>query len=339
MTASSPAPAGLHPSSARLPVEARLPSFAGATGWLNSPPLAPDDLSGKTVLVSFWTYTCINWLRQLPYLRAWAAKYADHNLVVIGVHTPEFSFEHDIGNVRQAVRDMGISYPVAADSDFAIWRAFSNNYWPALYFADGQGRIRHHHFGEGEYEQSEMVIQQLLVEAGATDHDHEPVSVEPSGLEVPADWTSLQSAETYTGYERTVGFASPGGPAPGRPRAYTIPARLGRNEWALAGPWTMGEEAVTLDAPDGRLACRFHARDVNLVMGPAGPGAEMNFRVAIDGQPPGQAHGTDTDGDGNGTLTRQRVYQLIRQPGPVADRTFEITFPEPGARAYCFTFG
>jgi thiol-disulfide isomerase/thioredoxin len=254
MTASSPAPAGLHPSSARLPVEARLPSLAGATGWLNSAPLAPDDLSGKTVLVSFWTYTCINWLRQLPYLRAWAARYADHNLVVIGVHTPEFSFEHDAGNVRQAVREMGIGYPVAADSDYAVWRAFSNNYWPALYFADGQGRIRHHHFGEGEYEQPEMVIQQLLVEAGATDHDHEPVAVEPSGLEVPADWTSLQYAENYTGYGRAVGFASPGGPAPGRPHAYTLPDRLGRNGWALAGPWTVSEEAVTLGAPGGRLA-------------------------------------------------------------------------------------
>jgi thiol-disulfide isomerase/thioredoxin len=339
MTARSPAPAGLHTSSARLPVEGRLPSFDGATGWLNSAPLTAADLRGKIVLVDFWTYTCINWLRQLPYLRAWAGKYADHRLAVIGVHTPEFSFEHDRANVRQAVQEMGITYPVAIDNDYAVWRAFANHYWPALYFADAQGRIRHHHFGEGEYEQSEMVIQQLLVEASLTDHDHEVVSVDTDGLEAPADWASLQSAENYTGYGRTEGFASPGGPVPGQPHAYAVPAQLGLNQWALSGEATMEPEAATLTAADAQIACRFHARDLNLVMGPAVPGSSLQFRVGIDGEPPGEAHGSDTDSDGNGTLTQQRVYQLIRQPGPVADRTFDITFPEPGAQAYCFTFG
>ena len=339
MTAHSPTPAGLHTSSARLPVEGRLPSFDGATGWLNSPPLTAPDLRGKIILVDFWTYTCINWLRQLPYLRAWADKYADHKLAVIGVHTPEFSFEHDPANVRQAVQEMGITYPVAIDNDYAIWRAFANHYWPALYFADAQGRIRHHHFGEGEYGQSEMAIQQLLVEASLTDHDHEVVSVDTDGVEAPADWASLQSAENYTGYARTENFASAGGPVPDKPHAYAAPERLGLNQWALSGEATMEEEATTLNAASGQLACRFHARDLNLVMGPAVPGTSLQFRVGIDGEPPGEAHGSDADGDGNGTLTQQRAYQLIRQPGPVTDRTFEITFVDPGAQAYCFTFG
>jgi thiol-disulfide isomerase/thioredoxin len=339
MTAHSPAPVGLHTSSARLPVEGWLPSFDGATGWLNSQPLTAADLSGKIVLANFWTYTCVNWLRQLPYLRAWAGKYADHNLIVIGVHTPEFSFEHDLANVHTAVSDMQIEYPVVIDNNYAVWRAFGNHYWPALYFADPQGRIRHHHFGEGEYDQSEMVIQQLLVEAQATDHDHERVSVDASGVEAPADWASLRSAENYTGSARTENFASPGGPVPDKPHAYAIPVQLGLNQWALSGEATMEEEATTLNAASGQLACRFHARDLNLVMGPAAPGTSLQFRVGIDGQPPGEAHGSDADGDGNGTLTQQRVYQLIRQPGPVTDRTFEITFLDPGAQAYCFTFG
>ena len=227
-----PAPAGLHTSSARLPVEGRLPSFEGATGWLNSPPLTPADLRGKIILVDFWTYTCVNWLRQLPYLRAWAGKYADHGLVVIGVHTPEFPFEHDLANVRRAVRDLRIDYPVAIDNDYAVWSAFANHYWPALYFADAQGRIRHHHFGEGEYQQSEMVIQQLLAEAGTTDHDHELVSVDARGLEAPADWASLRSPETYAGYERTENFASPGGGLPGKPHAVLRPGQLS----SITGP-------------------------------------------------------------------------------------------------------
>ena len=333
------APAGLHVASARLPDEGELASFDGATGWLNSEPLTPAGLRGKVVLVDFWTYTCINWLRELPYARAWAEKYSGHGLVVIGVHTPEFSFERNVDNVRRAVQDMRIDYPVATDNDYAVWGAFGNHYWPALYFADAQGRIRHHHFGEGEYGQSEMVIQQLLAEAGSTGAGTEMVSVDPSGLEVAADWASLRSPENYTGYERTEGFASPGGPVPGKPHVYTAPAQLGLNQWALSGDWTMEEEATTLNAASGQIACRFHARDLNLVMGPAAPGTSLRFHVGIDGQPPGEAHGTDTDADGNGTLPQQRVYQLIRQPGPITDRTFEITFPDPGAQAYCFTFG
>jgi thiol-disulfide isomerase/thioredoxin len=333
------APAGLHTASARLPVEGELPSFGGATGWLNSPPLTPARLRGKVVLVDFWTYTCINWLRQLPYVRAWARKYSGGGLVVIGVHTPEFSFEHNVDNVRRAVKSTRVDYPVAIDNDYAIWRAFDNHYWPALYFADAQGHIRHHHFGEGEYGQSEMVIQQLLAVAGSTGAGTDMVSVDPSGLEVPADWASLRSPENYLGYERTEGFASPGGPVPGKPHAYAAPARLGLNQWALSGDWTMEEEATTLNAAGGQIACRFHARDLNLVMGPAAPGSPVRCRVLIDGQPPGEAHGTDTDAGGNGTFSQQRVYQLIRQPGHITDRTFQITFPDTGAQAYCFTFG
>jgi thiol-disulfide isomerase/thioredoxin len=339
MTAHWRAPAGLHVASARLPDEGELPSLDGATGWLNSPPLTPEGLRGKVVLVDVWTYTCVNWLRQLPYLRAWAEKYSGHGLVVIGVHTPEFSFERNADNVGRAVRDMRITYPVATDNNYAVWLAFDNHYWPALYFADAQGRIRHHHFGEGEYGQSEMVIQQLLAEAGSTGAGTDMVPVEARGLEAPADWASLRSPENYTGYARTENFASPAGPVPGKPHVYTVPPRLGLNDWALSGDWTIEEEATTLNAASGQIACRFHARDLNLVMGPAVPGTPVRFRVLIDGQPPGEARGTDLDGDGSGTITEQRVYQLSRQPGPITDRTFEITFLDPGAQAYCFTFG
>ncbi len=339
MTAHWRVPAGLHTASLRLPVEGELPSLDGATGWLNSPPLTAAGLRGKVVLADFWTYTCINWLRQLPYLRVWAGKYSGQGLVVIGVHTPEFSFEHNPENVRRAVQDMRITCPVATDNDYAVWSAFDNHYWPALYFADAQGRIRHHHFGEGEYQQSEMVIQQLLAEAGSGGTGHDLVSVDARGLEAPADWASLRSPENYTGYERTENFASPGGPVPGKPHVYTVPARLGLNQWALSGDWTMEEEAITLNAANGQIACRFHARDLNLVMGPAAPATPVRFRVLLDGQPPGEAHGADVDGDGNGTLTHQRVYQLIRQPGPITDRTFETTFLDSGAQAYSFTFG
>ena len=339
MTAHWRTPGGLHLSAPRLPVEGRLPSLDGATGWLNSPPLTAAGLGGKTVLVSFWTYTCVNWLRQLPYLRAWAEKYAGHQLTVIGVHTPEFGFEHDLANVQRAVRDMGIGYPVAADNDYAVWGAFANHYWPALYFADAQGRIRHHHFGEGEYQQSEMVIQQLLAEAGASDLDHELVAVDALGAEVPADWASLGSPENYTGYERTENFASTGGAVPGKSNRYEVPPQLRLNHWALSGNWTMGEQAATLDEAGGQVAYRFHARDLNLVMGPAAADVAVRFRVSIDGQPPGTAHGADADGEGNGTLAGQRLHQLIRQPGPVTDRTFEVTFLDPGAQVYAFTFG
>jgi thiol-disulfide isomerase/thioredoxin len=332
-------PAGLHTASVQLPVEGEIPAFGGATGWLNSPPLTPAGLRGKVVLAGFWTYTCINWLRQLPYVRAWATKYAGHGLVVIGVHTPEFAFEHHPDNVSRAAKDMGIAYPVVLDNDYAIWRAFANHYWPALYFVDAGGHIRHHHFGEGDYQQSEMIVQQLLAEAGSGDIDPELVSVDARGIEAPADWASLRSPENYTGYERTENFASPGGALPGQPHSYTAPAQLGLNHWALSGDWTMEEQATTLNAPNGRIFCRFHARDLHLVMGPAGPGTSVPFRVLIDGQPPGADHGTDVDDQGHGKVMQQRLYQLIRQGGPITDRTVEIAFPDPGIQAYVFTFG
>jgi thiol-disulfide isomerase/thioredoxin len=334
-----PTPTGLHTASVRLPVEGELPSFGGATEWLNSPPLTAAGLRGKVVLVDFWTYTCINWLRSLPYVRAWAEKYQDYGLVVIGVHTPEFAFEHNIDNVRRAVADMNIGYPVAIDNDYAVWLAFGNHYWPALYFADAQGNIRHHHFGEGEYQQSEMIIQQLLAEAGSSGIGHELVSVDPRGIEAAADWGSLRSPENYVGYERTENFASPGGAVPGESHAYVVPPRLGLNQWALAGDWTMEDQAITLNTADGRIACRFHARDLHLVMGPAAPGTSARFQVLIDGMPPGDAHGADTDSQGDGTVADQRLYQLIRQPGPITDHTFEITFPDSGVQAFAFTFG
>jgi thiol-disulfide isomerase/thioredoxin len=339
MTAHWPVPAGLHTASARLPVEGQLPSFDGATGWLNSPPLTAAGLRGKVVLAGFWTYTCINWLRQLPYVRAWAGKYAGHGLVVIGVHTPEFAFEHNPDNVRRAVQDMSIDYPVAIDNDYAIWRAFGNHYWPALYFADAQGRIRHHRFGEGEYQQSEMIIQQLLAEAGYGVVARELASVDARGIEAAADWATLRSPENYTGYERTENFASPGGAVPGEAHTYEAPGRLRLNHWALIGEWTMGDEASSLNTAGGQIAYRFHARDLHLVTGPAAPGTSVRFRVLLDGQPPGADHGTDADGQGNGTVTRQRLHQLIRQRGPVTERTFEITFLDPGVQAYAFTFG
>jgi hypothetical protein len=334
-----PVPAGLHTASAELPIESRLPGFDGASGWLGSPPLTPEALRGRVVLAGFWTYTCINWLRQLPYLRAWASRYAEHGLTVIGVHTPEFSFEHDRENVARAMADMGIFYPVALDSDYAVWDAFANHYWPALYFADGQGRIRHHHFGEGEYQQSEMIIQRLLAEAGSGGAGHDLTSPEARGLEAPADWASLRSPENYTGYERTENFASPGGLVPGRPHRYEAPAALRLNHWALSGEWTAGAEAATADTPGGRIACRFHARDLHMVLGPGTRGRAVPFRVFLDGQPPGDDHGADLDGQGEWGVTDPRLYQLIRQRGPVAERTFEITFAEPGVEAYVFTFG
>jgi thiol-disulfide isomerase/thioredoxin len=332
-------PAGLHLTSAALPVEGELPSFDGATGWLGSPPLTPAGLRGKVVLVSFWTYTCINWLRQLPYLRAWAGKYSASGLVVIGVHTPEFGFEHNQDNIRRAVRDFRIDYPVAIDSDYAIWTGFDNHYWPALYFADAQGRIRHHHYGEGEYQQSEMIIQQLLAEAGADGVDEDMVAVDAVGLEAPADWGSLRSPETYTGYERTENFASPGGPVPDKPHSYAAPPGLRLNHWALSGDWTMGEQATTSEGAGGQITCRFQARDLHMVLGPAVPGTSVRFQVLLDGQPPGASHGLDLDERGHGTLTEQRLHQLIRQRERVTERTFQITFLDPGAQAYSFTFG
>jgi thiol-disulfide isomerase/thioredoxin len=323
----------------RLPEEGDMPSLGGAVAWLNSQPLTPAALRGRVVLVDFWTYTCVNWRRTLPYVRAWADKYKDHGLVVIGVHTPEFSFEHNVDNVRWAVKDMRIGYPVAIDSDYAIWNAFHNEYWPALYIIDAKGHMRHHQFGEGEYGESEKVIQQLLTEAGAGGVGHDLVSVAPSGAEVAADWASLRSPESYVGYEQSQNFASPGGTARNKARVYTPPARLEPNHWALAGDWTVGKEAIVPNQAHGKIAYSFHARDVNLVMGPAMRGTPVRFRVLIDGQPPGAAHGFDVDGQGNGTVMEQRLYQLIRQPGPIVDRQFEIEFLDSGVEAYDFTFG
>jgi thiol-disulfide isomerase/thioredoxin len=319
--------------------ESELASVERANEWLNSPPLTAPALRGKVVLIDFWTYTCINWLRTLPYVRAWHEKYRDQGLVVIGVHAPEFSFEKNSNNVRWAVKDMRVDYPVAVDSDHVIWRAFRNNYWPALYFIDAQGRVRHHHFGEGAYEQSEMIIQELLAEAGKSGIDRQPVMVDGRGLEAVADWGSLRSGENYVGYERTQNFVSPGGAVLDKARMYEPPMRLRLNEWALSGDWTVQKEATTLNKANGRIAYRFHARDLHLVMGPKTPGTPVRFRVLIDGQPPGAAHGSDVDEQGNGTVTQQRLYQLIRQPKPITDRQFEIEFLDPDVEAFAFTFG
>jgi thiol-disulfide isomerase/thioredoxin len=327
------------PPVVRLPIEGEFPSLAGASGWLNSPSLTGAELRGKVVLVDIWTYTCINWLRTLPYVRAWAEKYRSQGLVVIGVHSPEFEFEKNADNVRQAAKDMRIDYPIAIDSDHAIWRAFNNEYWPALYLIDAQGRIRHHKFGEGDYDRSERVIQQLLAEAGASGVSGELVSVDARGAEVAADWKSLKSPENYVGFERTANFASPGGPVLGRGRLYAVPSRLRLNQWALSGEWTIQRQFVVLNKPNGRIAYRFHARDLHLVMGPTARGTSVRFRVLIDGQPPGAAHGVDVDVQGNGTITGQRLYQLIRQPSPIAERQFEIEFLDSGVEAYAFTFG
>jgi len=324
---------------APLPVEGELPSLGGASGWLNSQPLTKDGLRGKVVLVDFWTYTCINWLRSLPYVRGWAGKYKEQGLVVIGVHTPEFRFEKDVDNVRRAVEDMKIDFPIAIDNDYVIWRAFDNHYWPALYVIDAQGRIRHHQFGEGGYERSERIIQQLLGETGITGIGDQLAAVEARGVEAEADWADLKSPENYLGHERTENFVSPGGAVVDKRRVYAAPARVKLNDWALSGDWTVKKDAVVLNKANGRIAYRFHARDLHLVMGAAVRGASVRFRVLIDGQPPGAAHGTDVDDQGNGTVAEQRLYQLIRQSTPIADRQFEIEFLDPGVEAFAFTFG
>ena len=322
-----------------LPSQSELASLASANEWLNSPPLTAPALRGKVVLIDFWTYTCINWLRTFPYVRAWDQKYRNQGLVVLGIHAPEFAFEKDLNNVRRAVKDMQVDYPVAVDNEHVIWRAFINEEWPALYFIDAKGRVRHHYFGEGAYEESEAVIQQLLTEAGASGISHEPVSVDAHGIEAAADWNDLKSPETYLGYGRTQNFTSPGGPVSDQSRVYAVPAQLHLNDWALSGDWTLKRPAAALNKPNGRIAYRFHARDLNLVMGPAAPGTSVRFRVLIDGQPPGAAHGVDVDEQGDGTVAEQRVYQLIRQPQPIADRQFEIEFLDPGVEAFSFTFG
>jgi hypothetical protein len=316
-----------------------LASLGSATAWLNSPALTGAELRGKVVLIDFCTYTCINWLRSLPWIRAWDARYRHGGLVVIGVHSPEFAFERDIENVRRSIADMGVPYPIAVDNDYAIWHAFDNLYWPALYVIDALGQLRHHHFGEGGYDRTEQVVQELLVKAGAKDIGQKLVPVDGRGVEAAADWDSLKSDENYVGAERTVNFASPGGAAPDTRRVYSAPAELARNHWALSGAWTMGQQAVRLEAPNGRIAYRFHARDLHLVMGPAARGAVVRFRVLLDGQPPHAAHGLDTDDQGNGRVVEQRLYQLIRQPVPIVDRRFEIEFLDPGVEAFSFTFG
>jgi thiol-disulfide isomerase/thioredoxin len=308
-----------------------LPGFDGATGWLNSEPLTPAGLRGKVVLVDFWTYTCINWLRTLGYVRAWAEKYEDAGLLVIGVHTPEFPFERDVDNVRRAAADLRVEYPIALDSDYEVWRAFDNHYWPAVYIADTAGKIQHHHFGEGGYEECERVIQELLgVKDGL-------VSAADDGFEKQADWENLRSPESYLGYEQAQSFA--GDAVFGRPHEHVVPEPLNLNEWALGGNWTIGPGASVLNEAGGRLAFRFHARDVNLVMGPPARGASVPFRVLVDGEPPGDAHGLDVDEAGTGTLAQQRLYQLVRGPSSSGDRTFAVAFDTPGAEAYCFTFG
>ena len=329
----------LRTAEARLPIEGEMPSLSGATAWLNSQPLTAAGLRGRIVLANFCTYTCINRLRSLPYVRAWSERYKDHGLVVLGVHTPEFEFEKDMANVRQALRDANLDYPIAVDSNYAIWSAFHNAYWPALYSVDAKGRIRHHQFGEGEYRQSELVIRQLLTEAGLSDFGAELTSVSPKGVEAAADWDDLRSAENYVSYERTENFASPGGAKLDKRRGYAVPVRLKLNEWALSGEWTMKRQSTVVNAAGGGIAYRFHSRDLHLVMGPATRGASVRFRVSLDGKPPGNAHGIDVDAEGNGTLTGQRMYQLIRQPKPIVDRQFEIQFLDAGGEAFSFTFG
>jgi thiol-disulfide isomerase/thioredoxin len=309
-----------------------MPSLGGATGWLNSEPLGPAELRGHVVLVDFWTLTCINWLRQEPYVRAWSQVYRDDGLVVIGVHTPEFSFEHEINLVRQATKERTIDYPVAVDNDYEVWSAFDNHYWPALYFVDADGVIRDQHFGEGRYEPSESVIQRLL---GV---ERELVSVEGLGVEAEADWDHLRTPETYLGYERSEHFASANGAAFDERRAYELPERLRLNHWALAGEWTIGRENVVLDQAGGSIAYRFHARDAHLVLSP-GAREPIPFRILLDGEAPGPSHGVDVDEDGNGLLREGRLYQLVREHDAVRERTMEITFLEPGAEAYAFTFG
>jgi cytochrome c biogenesis protein CcdA/thiol-disulfide isomerase/thioredoxin len=320
-----------------LPVQGDLPSLQGATEWLNSPPLTAEQLKGKVVVVDFWTYSCINCLRSIPYVRAWAEKYKDQGLVVIGVHTPEFAFERKTANIQKAIANLKIGYPVAVDNDYAIWRGFENEYWPAHYFIDAEGRIRHHHFGEGNYDESEKVIQRLLAEAGRANVAAGIVSVNASGAEAAAQG-DVKSPETYLGYMRAENFISPGGAVADKPHVYAN-AEPRLNEWSLSGDWTVGGEHAALNAKDGSITYRFHARDLHLVLGPATDGKPVRFRVTVDGNAPGDSRGMDVDAQGQGTVTEQRLYQLVRQSGPIADHTFEIQFLDPGVQAFAFTFG
>ncbi len=321
-----------------LPVEDPMPPLSGAVQWLNSPPLTTEGLRGKVVLIDFWTYSCINCLRALPYVQAWAKKYKDRGLVVIGVHAPEFAFERNIANVEKAVRQLKIDYPVAIDNDYAIWRAFENQYWPAHYFIDAKGRVRHHHFGEGEYEQSEFVIRQLLTEANRSLPDEKTVSVQATGAMAASDADKVDSPETYIGFDRAENFISPGGALQNASRRYDTPTPK-LNQWGLTGNWTVAAQNATLDGDQGGIVYRFHARDLHLVLGPPDSGKPVRFRVRIDGAAPGENHGVDVAPDGSGTVTEQRLYQLVRETGAIADHTFEIEFLDPGVQAFAFTFG
>jgi cytochrome c biogenesis protein CcdA/thiol-disulfide isomerase/thioredoxin len=322
-----------------LPVEGQLPALDGAVQWLNSEPLTAEALKGKVVLVDFWTYSCINCLRTLPYVKAWAEKYRDQGLVVIGVHAPEFAFERDVNNVTKAMKDLGITYPVAIDNNYKIWRAFNNQYWPAHYFADAKGQIRYHHFGEGDYAESERVIQQLLREAGATKVAGGLIEADAKGIQAAPDMNEVQSPETYLGFQRAENFVSTGTLATDKVANYPIAGNLALNNWTLEGQWNVGGQQATLAAAHGKIVYRFHARDLHLVLGPGADGKPVRFKVTIDGQAPGDAHGTDVAPDGSGTVTEQRLYQLVRQPGAVKDRTFTIEFLDPQVAAYAFTFG
>lgn len=325
--------AGAEPGDSR-----ELAALGRGAEWLNSPRLTAAQLAGKVVLVDFCTYSCINWLRTLPYRRAWAQKYQP-GLVLIGVHTPEFGFEKNLDHVRRALQQMKIEYPVVIDNDYAIWRAFNNHYWPALYFVDARGRVRDSHFGEGEYQASERTIQRLLRDAGAGAVEQGVVTVQGDGIELAADWNNLRSPELYVGYARTANFASPGGAEQDRAHLYAAPRRMSLNHWGLAGEWTMGREAIGLGRPGGRIICRFHARDLHLVLAPPRAGDAVRFQVTLDGQPPGSARGGDVDESGHGVVVEPRLYQLLRQENPIVDRQFEITFTGPGVQAFAFTFG
>ena len=330
-TGASPPPAP-HAGAMKLSDRLHMPPLDGTTAWLNTAPLELASLRGHVVLVDFWTLSCINWLRTVPYVRAWAEAYRDDGLVVIGVHTPEFSFEHDVELVRRATRDRAIGHPVAVDNDYAVWNAFANHYWPALYFVDADGAIRDRHFGEGRYEQSERVLQRLL---GV---EREGAAIAGKGVEAAADWPNLRSPETYLGHGRGDGFASPGGFAADRARGYTLPGSLPLNRWALDGDWAVGPEDVASLGPGGRIAYRFHARDAHLVLA-RGSRDPIPFRVLLDGERPASSHGVDVDEDGDGLLAEGRMYQLVRQTGAVRERTVEVTFLDAGARAFAFTFG
>jgi cytochrome c biogenesis protein CcdA/thiol-disulfide isomerase/thioredoxin len=319
--------------------EGSMPDLSGAVAWLNSPPLSRNSLRGKVVLIDFWTYSCINCLRALPYVEAWSEKYKDAGLVVIGVHTPEFAFEKDRSNVEKAVRDLKISYPVAVDSDYKIWQAFNNEYWPAHYFIDGKGRIRYHHFGEGQYDESEHVIQELLKENGAQSISNSVINVSATGVEAAPGHGDVSSPETYIGYHRAEHFASAEQVTQDSPKTYSLIPRLSLNQWGLSGSWKVGAESAVLQAAPGKIVFRFHARDLHLVLGPAKDGKPIRFIVKLDGTPPGEDHGGDTDASGAGTAQQHRLYQLIRQKGAVEDRTFEIEFLDPGVQAFAFTFG